>query len=282
MKNSSIVCYADAYGDGPFVTKFQKGNAMARHARVESSTGIYHAVMRGINKQNIYENTEDFERFKDCLKKVKEESDIKILCYCLMNNHAHIVVRVGVESIGVSFKRIGVRYASWYNRKYNRQGPLFQDRYWSEPIEDDNYLLSAIRYIHQNPIKAGICKDAAEYKWGSYADYLEEGDGLTDTGLVLGIYSRIPSEQRRLFVQFTKKESSDEFIDIDETSCISDAARRERIMSICGVGNFEKFNTLPNDKKKKAIREMRKSGISIRQIVQHTGTSYYIAKGLGK
>jgi len=238
--------------------------------------------MRGINKQNIFESKEDFKHFKNCLEKVKDKCELKVLGYCLMSNHVHVVVSVGSEPIGVSFKRIGVMYAFWYNRKYNRQGPLFQNRYWSEPVEDDNYLISAIRYIHQNPLKAGICKDLAVYTWSSYKDYLEEGDGLTDTNLVLGIFSTIPAAQKRLFVEFTKKDSDEKFIDICETLYISDEAIRDRIMEICGAGNVGKFQALPRNEKTQAIREMRKSGISIRQIVKHTGVPIGIVRSFSR
>jgi len=234
--------------------------------------------MRGINRQNIFENKEDYCYFMNCIKRVKEEYELKVLGYCLMSNHTHIVVGVGAEPIGVSFKRIGVRYASWYNRKNNRQGPLFQDRFWSEPIEDDNYLLSVIRYIHQNPIKAGICNDLAEYEWDSYADYLEEWGGLTDTDLVLGILSPDPVEQKRIFAEFSSKESDEAFIDISESLCISDEALRDSMVKICGTGNIEKFQALSRDEKNHAIREMRKSGMAIRKIAQNTGVSFSIVR----
>ena len=97
---------------------------MARHARIESATGVYHVMLRGINRQNIFEESEDYERFKKCLYYAKEKCGIKLLGYCLMSNHVHIVLTLGSEPIGNSIKRIGVRYASWYNWKYNRQGVI--------------------------------------------------------------------------------------------------------------------------------------------------------------
>ena len=238
-------------------------------------------MLRGINRQNIFENPEDYERFKLCLEKVKEGSGLRIFGYCLMNNHVHIVAGAGSESIGDSMKRIGVRYASWYNRKYNRQGALFQDRYRSEPIEDDRYLLSVVRYIHQNPKNAGICKTIGDHKWSSYFDYLGKGDGLTDTETVLGLYSENASDRIRLFKEFTAEPGKEVFADINDALFISDDAVRGKIIEICGAKSVAGFQALPREERDRAIRLMRNFGISIRQIVRNTGTPFGIVRGIG-
>lgn len=84
-----------------------------------------------------------------------------------MNNHVHILIKEGNESLSKPMKRKGISYAYWYNFKYERSGDIFQDRYKSEPVEDDKYLLTVIRYIHQNPLKAGILEEINEYQWSS-------------------------------------------------------------------------------------------------------------------
>jgi REP element-mobilizing transposase RayT len=239
-------------------------------------------MLRGINRQNIFENDADYKQFKICLEKVKEVSGLKVYGYCLMSNHVHIVAGARVEPIGTSFKRVGVRYVSWYNRKYDRQGALFQDRYKSEPVEDDEYLLSVLRYLHQNPHKAGICKNVAAYKWSSYGDYVGKGDGLTDTKFVLEIYSKHISEQIRLFEEFTKESNEDEFADIDNVVYVSDGAVRKRITELCGAGSVAEFQALPTDERVCAISMMKGSGISIRKIVRHTGMSFGIVRGIGR
>ena len=255
---------------------------MARHARIQSATGIYHVIMRGINKQDIFESREDFERFKVCIEKVKEVSAMKIFAYCLMSNHVHIVAGVGAETLGECFKRLGIRYASWYNRKYNRIGSLFQERYRSEPIEDDIYLLTAVRYIHQNPVKVGICKEPVEYEWSSFADYISEWGGLADTNLVLGIYSKEPAEQIRLFKEFTEKDNKDEFVDIGDDVRFSDEALRERMADICRAGNAEEFKALSCEERDQSLLAMRKDGISIRQIARYTGLTYSAVQSIGR
>lgn len=85
-----------------------------------------------------------------------------------MGNHVHILIKEGKEDLGNVMRRIGASYVYWYNVKYDRVGHLFQDRFKSEAVEDNRYLLSVLRYIHQNPLKAGIVSDIREYKWSSY------------------------------------------------------------------------------------------------------------------
>ena len=114
--------------------------------------------MRGINRQNIFEEEDDYERFLDILKACKSKSDCKLYAYCLMGNHFHLLLKVEKEDLEMIIKRLAGSYVYWYNLKYRRCGHLFQDRFISEAVETDPYLLTVIRYIHHNPVKAGICK----------------------------------------------------------------------------------------------------------------------------
>jgi REP element-mobilizing transposase RayT len=152
---------------------------MPRGAREKSSSGIYHIMLRGINKQVIFNDEEDFSRFIYYLGRYKKESDYKIYSYCLMNNHIHLILKVNSIDLESILKRIAGSYAQWYNRKYSRVGHLFQDRFKSKAIEDERYLFAAMRYIHMNPIKDNISKSMENYVWSSYSDYLY-GRGITD------------------------------------------------------------------------------------------------------
>lgn len=91
-----------------------------------------------------------------------------------MSNHIHLLIKEGKAELGIVFRRIGARFVYWYNSKYVRSGHLFQDRYKSEVVEDDKYFMTVLRYIHQNPVKAGIENDIAKYQWSSYNEYLRE------------------------------------------------------------------------------------------------------------
>jgi len=141
----------------------------ARRLREKSNSSIYHIILRGINKQDIFHDAEDKMRLIETLIYYKNICEYEIYGYCLMDNHIHFLIKEVKETISQAIKRVGVSYVYWYNLKHQRNGHLFQDRFKSEKIEDDRYLLTVLRYIHQNPIKAGIVADVAKYKWSSYS-----------------------------------------------------------------------------------------------------------------
>src|SRR5690554_1287672 len=129
---------------------------MPRRARQKSSTGVYHVMLRGINKQIIFHDQEDYKKYIQTIRDYKQLCEYEIYAYCLMNNHIHLLIKEGKEDLGIIFRRIGSKYVYWYNLKYKRCGHLFQDRYRSEVVETEHYLLTVLRYIHQNLVKAGI------------------------------------------------------------------------------------------------------------------------------
>ena len=140
---------------------------MSRHAREKSKSGIYHIILRGANKQELFHDDEDKSRFLETLDRYKMESKLKVYGWCLMGNHVHLLIGEGKENLSVTMKRIGVSFVAFYNWKYNTTGHLFQDRFKSENVEDDEYLVTVIRYIHQNPVNAGLTGKPSEWKWSS-------------------------------------------------------------------------------------------------------------------
>ena len=142
---------------------------MSRNARKKSEIGIYHVMLRGIDKMNIFLCDSDYYIFLNHIKMAKERSNFLLLAYCLMTNHVHLLIKEGNEDLGDIIRRIAVGYAQYFNNKNGRIGHLFQNRFRSEPVNDERYLLVLLRYIHQNPVKAGIVKSIHEYKWSSYS-----------------------------------------------------------------------------------------------------------------
>ncbi|MEN6325889.1 MAG: transposase [Syntrophomonas sp.] len=140
---------------------------MPRNARQKSESGIYHIMVRGINRQDIFHDDEDMQRYLETIAHMKKENRFKVYGFCLMTNHVHILVQEKEEEISRVMKRIGTSYAWWYNSKYDRVGHLFQDRYKSEGVDNDAYLLSVRRYIHKNPMMAGLAQEPEDYRWSS-------------------------------------------------------------------------------------------------------------------
>ncbi|MBS3994265.1 MAG: transposase [Alkaliphilus sp.] len=132
-------------------------------ARTKSDMGIYHIILRGINRQSIFDEDVDRERFIETMVKYREKCAYGVLGYCLRGNHVHLLLKEEKENISQAMKRIISSYVYWYNRKYERCGHLFQERYKSEPVSSDAYLLTVLRCIHQNPLKAQIISDLSSY-----------------------------------------------------------------------------------------------------------------------
>lgn len=246
---------------------------MPRQARKKSESGIYHVMLRGINKQQIFEDDEDCEKFMLILQECKAISEFKLLAYCLMGNHIHLLIKPQKETLETVFKRIGGRFVYWYNVKYKRTGHLFQDRFKSEPVEDDAYLLTVLRYIHQNPVKAQICKRPQDYKYSSYAEYAG-GSKLTDTDF---IYEIISKEE---FLRYSNIKNDDACLDVplEELTRITDE-QAQKLMAKCSkCTNATQFQALDKTAKEKNICIMHSKGMSIRQISRLTGISVGVTR----
>ena len=245
---------------------------MPRQARRKSESGIYHIMLRGINQQQIFEDEEDGFRFLKTLSKYKEQCGYEIYAYCLMGNHIHILLKEGKENLTLVLKRVAGSYVYWYNWKYRRCGHLFQDRFKSEPVEDDANFLTVIRYIHQNPIKAGICKNIDGYKFSSYNEYINKPN-LVNVDFCLGI---IDKEQ---FIEFNNEFNDDICLDIrDNDFRLTDDEALKIIWKICKCKSVSDFQKLDKIKRNYYIEKLYKHGLSIRQISRLTGLSRKIVE----
>lgn len=241
---------------------------MPRQARKLSSTGIYHIMLRGINRQQIFEDKEDYRKFIKILEKCKKASEFKLYSYCLMRNHVHLIIKVEKEPLDVVFKRICGRYAYWFNTKYQRVGHLFQDRFRSEPIENETYILNVLRYIHQNPIKAGYSKEIKEYPYSSYNCYVEENNCLVDIDFVLNFINIKQFEKHQNIIE------EGNYLDIcEQKNRVTEKQAEQIIIRISKCKNVSEFQCLEINNRNKYIEELKKEGLSIRQISKLTGIS---------
>lgn len=271
---------------------------MPRIARRKSGTGVYHLILRGVNGQTIFHDNEDGEKFLHTIKKYKEVSGYEIYAYCLMKNHAHLLIKEENEELGIAMRRIGASYVYWYNLKYDRRGHLFQDRFRSEPVEDQQYLLTVIRYIHHNPLKAGIVKDIKQYKWSSYKDYINNNindvndvndknstaqipdnqanngaNEITDIDFILGILNgNDKNKALEMFKEFHKKPSEDDnCLEIEEGKRIRDEEGKDIIKKVCNTDDLTALQELDKEELKTIIKKIKNKGLSTRQIARLTG-----------
>ena len=144
---------------------------MARPLRVEYPGAIYHVINRGNSGENIFRNNRDREKFLDYLGKATERFLLSVHSFCLMNNHFHILIETQLPNLSKALQWLTVCYAGYFNRKYHRVGHLFQGRFKSILVDADEYLKQLTRYIHLNPVRAGLVNQPGDYQWSSYPIY---------------------------------------------------------------------------------------------------------------
>lgn len=159
---------------------------MPRTSRRVAESGYYHVMLRGNGKQVIFEDDRDRRAFLDCLARVLEESGLALIAWCLMSNHVHLLLSDAAGRLSGAMHALATRYAGYFNARTGRVGSVFAGRFKSMPVESDAQLVAAVRYIHQNPEKAGICP-AAEYPWSSYHEYVRGGEGHEGSAVEKGV-----------------------------------------------------------------------------------------------
>ena len=176
-------------------------------------------MLRGNERKNIFLDDKDKLRFMETVFEKEQGERFYMHAFCLMNNHVHLMLSEGNEDIGTAMKRITVSYVSYFNKKNKRVGHLFQDRFRSEVVEQDSYVLSLARYIHQNPVKAGMAARAADYKWSSYNCYLDKGNyfaKMLDTNVILGLFSANRERAIEEYKVFMNEATEERFVDLQE------------------------------------------------------------------
>ncbi len=252
---------------------------MPRSARKKSSSGIYHIILRGINKQRIFEDDEDNLYFLEMLKTYKDISGYELYAYCLMSNHLHLLIKEGEEPLSIAFRRIGASFVYWYNRKYSRSGHLFQDRFKSEPVETGEYFLTVMRYIHQNLLKAGIAKEVQEYPWSSYREYSQK-PLICNTEFALNMFSLDHIKALQIWVEFNQENNNDQCMEYDDGARMNDSEVAALIESIADVINPKEIQNYEKQERDEVIKLLKRKGLSIRQIERLTGVSFGVIRGI--
>lgn len=145
---------------------------MPRARRVHVNGGLYHTMLRGNHRDAIFRTPEDRDEFEDILGQALERFGSRVLAYCWMTNHVHAVVQVADRPLGRLVQLVASRYARRFQRRVPTTGHLFERRYRDRLITDLNYLLQVVRYIHLNPVEAGLATNPAGYRWSSHRHYI--------------------------------------------------------------------------------------------------------------
>lgn len=182
---------------------------MPRQARVTGAFSTYHVILRGNERRAIFLCDNDRTKFLGILERVKRKYGCIIEAYCLMDNHIHLLLFDNGHDIARIMKSMNISYAYHFNKTYNRVGHLFQDRFKSELISDDTYLLQVSAYIHQNPVKAGIVDTAKKYPWSSMRAYLSKEQrelDLVNADRILGMFSADSGRAAQAYAEYATAE----------------------------------------------------------------------------
>ncbi|OQX17133.1 MAG: transposase [Desulfobulbaceae bacterium A2] len=145
---------------------------MARKPRIHQPGGLYHVIFRGNGGQDVFLTAADYCRFFLLLQEGVSRFGYRVHAFCLMNNHVHLALQVGDIPLSRGMQNLLFRYTRWFNGQQQRTGHLFQGRFKAVLVEQDSYLLELVRYIHMNPVRAGMVARADKYPWSSHRAYL--------------------------------------------------------------------------------------------------------------
>lgn len=148
---------------------------MPRKSRSQLNQILCHHMVQGINREYIFQTNDEKKKYLQLLKKYYLPFKIYIIAYCIMDNHAHMLLHAKeIQNISNFMKQVNSVYAMYYNKKKDRVGYVYRNRFESVPIMTREQMYRCIKYIHMNPVKAEIVKDEGEYKYSSYRDYLNQ------------------------------------------------------------------------------------------------------------
>ena len=250
---------------------------MTRPLRTSSSTGIHHVMLRGMNRQIIFEQSDDYQRFINLLRQMVFPTDelgrplaprCRIYAYCLMPNHVHLVIRDGSESLSAVIKRIAAAYALYYNKKYDHYGHLFQDRFKSEPVNDEAYFIMLLRYVHQNPVAGGLCQCVEDYKWSSWEEYNKRSNDICE---ITAVTEWMSIEELKELVNEPLSKAV-QVLDYDRRKgSIKDDDITEFLVNTYGLNHPIDLQLYSKDRRTEILRVAREYGASIKQLSRLTG-----------
>lgn len=235
---------------------------MPRIARNIHEGGYRHVIVRGIGKQILFEDDGDNRYYIRLLEKYSRDTGVAVCAYCLMENHVHLLLHDYATDTALFMKKVGVSYSAYYNRKYERCGHLFQDRYKSENINDERGYLTVLRYILRNPEKAGFCS-TEEYAWSSYSSYSDQKSFL-EQELTWKLFG-----SRKKYRDYIKCDNPDEGMEPEGRR--DDGWARKTIKEKLGLVSGTAIQSYDRYQRNQALRELKHAGLSIRQIERLTG-----------
>lgn len=230
---------------------------LPRIARKISSTKVYHIILRGNDRQDIFWDEQDYHKFLKIIKSLKEKYQYDTYAYCLMSNHVHLVICDKNMQLSKIMQSITISYASYFTKKYNKVGHLFQNRFLSKNVETKEYLCRLCRYIHQNPLKARI-STTEDYKWSSYHEFIY-GEKIINSELVLSMFGPNKKEAVENFMIFHIYEASfiNEEVEYECIDKITDEQVKEKIQKILNIEDVRMINSYDRKIRNEELQKLK-------------------------
>ena len=237
---------------------------MPRATREMSESGYYHIVLKGAGGQILFDNSSDYRAFISLLRRYSAETEIDVLAYCLMSNHAHMLISDESDNLVTFMRKLCTTFAMRFNSTTGHTGPVFQNRYWSTPIITDEQLLETARYILQNPVKDGIAP-IDRYEWSSYAAYMG-APSFVDTTVLLEMLGGADGFASFMALPNTMSDPAP-----FRMGRISDSAARAIMADVLGEDAVLTLKQSSKASRDESLRKLRDAGIGATQASRLTG-----------
>lgn len=237
-------------------------------------------MLRGVNKQDIFFEDKDYLEFQNIIQKTKKKYLYQLYSYVLMPNHVHLEIKDQNQKLSQIIHSIATSYAIYFNKKYERKGHLFENRFLSKNVENAYYMLNLVRYIHQNPLKAGICQ-MEQYKWSSYFDYFKnaptnEEERITDTEEILTMFLSNKEESIKKFLEFNQQifkfQKNTDLLEYEMKNKLTDEEVIYFLREELGIYNIQEIQKYDKDMRDEIIGKIKKfEGVTQKQISRILG-----------
>lgn len=218
----------------------------------------------------IFEDNQDHYVFLNYLIRSARKNEVSIVAYCLMSNHFHLIIKDDKENVSTFVLSLSTSYVRYFNAKYHRSGALFEGRYQSRSIANEDYLLTVFRYVLRNPEVAKLCK-TSDYKWSSYQEYFEPKvkKEICDKTLIMNFVPNIKILKDYINQSVEDKSASE--IEVYKGLPFNEALKLSN--KILGELNCINIQALKKEPRDMAIRLLLSAGISFKQVMKITGLS---------
>ncbi len=225
---------------------------MARRPRLFAAGLLYHVIVRGNQRQKTFTSDEDFNAYLDRLDRYRAKCQVRIYAYCLMPNHAHLLLETGSTPLSKFMQGLQQSYTQYYNRTHRKVGHVFQGRYKAIICDQEQYLLALIRYIHLNPVRAGLVIRPERYPYSGHRDYLINGTPkISEPGSVLKVLGGKKRYEKFVLDGIGESHNS-EYYEVEDQRFLGDEKFAEEVSREAG----EKRDRKPKKSIETALREI--------------------------